>query len=168
MLYLQTPPVFSCLRYCFFQIILSGVNYNKGFKQNRERSFWETWLMGGSTSSTKTSSQNKETSPSYSTQMEWASSGHRPYHYGQYGWLWTNYHHTQGILLLLSTICASVLFNFAICACRFLRKNLLLAGLWYGAQKPTMTTFLAPFMKEVNKLSIHGEHLHVHVHWGTP
>lgn len=42
---------------------------------------------------------------------------------------------------------------------RFQRHNLLLAGLWYGPKKPTMTTFLAPFVKEINSLSSTGEFL---------
>ena len=42
------------------------------------------------------------------------------------------------------------------CLCRFLRHNLLLAGLWYGEKKPTMTSFLTPFTKEINRLSKDG------------
>ena len=39
---------------------------------------------------------------------------------------------------------------------RFSKSNLLLAGLWFGDVKPTMTTFLTPFMKEINSLSCKG------------
>ena len=46
----------------------------------------------------------------------------------------------------------TILFYF----CRFLRQNLLLVGLWYGEKKPTMTSFLAPLTKELNRLSEHG------------
>lgn len=38
-----------------------------------------------------------------------------------------------------------------------MKHNLLLAGLWYGQEKPTMTTFLAPFMQEMNHLSSQGK-----------
>ena len=37
------------------------------------------------------------------------------------------------------------------------RNNLILAGLWHGDVKSTMTTFLAPFIKEINALSSHGK-----------
>ena len=38
----------------------------------------------------------------------------------------------------------------------FQKHNLLLAGLWCGTKKPTMTTFLASFVKEINKRSCNG------------
>ena len=40
---------------------------------------------------------------------------------------------------------------------RFQKNNLILAGLWYGDVKPTMTTYVAPFVKEVNALSSPGK-----------
>ena len=39
---------------------------------------------------------------------------------------------------------------------RFLRKNMLLAGVWYSKDKPTMTTFLKPIIEEINELYVHG------------
>ncbi len=39
---------------------------------------------------------------------------------------------------------------------RFNKSNLILAGLWYGDVKPTMTTFLFPFLEEVNMLTTKG------------
>ena len=39
---------------------------------------------------------------------------------------------------------------------RFNRKNLILAGLWFGRDSPTMTTFLQPLMEEIHKLSSNG------------
>jgi hypothetical protein len=39
---------------------------------------------------------------------------------------------------------------------RFLRKNMLLAGIWYSKVKPTMTTFLKPIIEEINELYTHG------------
>jgi hypothetical protein len=35
---------------------------------------------------------------------------------------------------------------------RFLRKNMLLGGMWYSKEKPTMTTFLKPILDEINML----------------
>lgn len=39
---------------------------------------------------------------------------------------------------------------------RFSRRNMILAGLWFSKEKPTMTCFLRPLMEEMNALSIHG------------
>ena len=39
---------------------------------------------------------------------------------------------------------------------RFKRKNLLLAGLWFGRSKPTMSTFLKPLMDHLKTLSSRG------------
>lgn len=50
------------------------------------------------------------------------------------------------------------------CIYRFLKSNLLLAGLWYGEQKPTMTTFLSPFIKEINHLSDQGIHMYMYIY----
>ena len=46
--------------------------------------------------------------------------------------------------------------TFTYNVCRFQKHNLILVGLWYGDVKPTMTTFLAPLVKEMNHLSSHG------------
>ena len=35
-------------------------------------------------------------------------------------------------------------------------KNMLLAGIWYSKDKPTMTTFLKPIIEEINELYTHG------------
>ena len=40
---------------------------------------------------------------------------------------------------------------------RFLKENVLLVGMWYGAAKnPPMNVFLAPIIEEVNKLYTEG------------
>ena len=36
--------------------------------------------------------------------------------------------------------------------CRFSKRNMILAGLWYSRDKPTMTTFLRPLIDELNCL----------------
>ena len=41
---------------------------------------------------------------------------------------------------------------------RFLRKNLLLAGMWFGRSKPTMSTFLKPLMDQLSTQSLRGIH----------
>ena len=58
-----------------------------------------------------------------------------------------------------------VLTSYVMYACtctihrsRFNRKNLPLAGLWFDRAKPTMTTFLGPFVKELNLLLTKGIH----------
>jgi hypothetical protein len=33
---------------------------------------------------------------------------------------------------------------------------MLLAGVWYSRDKPTMTTFLKPIIDEINELYVHG------------
>ena len=40
---------------------------------------------------------------------------------------------------------------------RFSRRNMLLAGLWYSKEKPTMNTFLLPLIEELNQLYEEGE-----------
>ena len=39
---------------------------------------------------------------------------------------------------------------------RFSKKNVLLAGIWFSRDKPTMTTYLAPVIPEINKLTSQG------------
>ena len=41
--------------------------------------------------------------------------------------------------------------------CRFSKDNMLLAGLWFSREKPTMTTYMHPLMKELNHLSRQGK-----------
>ena len=40
--------------------------------------------------------------------------------------------------------------------CRFKRKNLILAGLWFNKSKPTMNTLLGPLVEELNELANKG------------
>ena len=39
---------------------------------------------------------------------------------------------------------------------RFSKKNVILAGIWFSRDKPTMTTYLAPVIAEINKLTSQG------------
>ena len=39
---------------------------------------------------------------------------------------------------------------------RFLRKNMLLWGVWFGAEKPDMNTFLTPFVQDMKTLKQDG------------
>lgn len=39
---------------------------------------------------------------------------------------------------------------------RFLRKNMLLWGVWFGAEKPDMNTFLTPFVQDMKSLKQDG------------
>ena len=53
-----------------------------------------------------------------------------------------------------------MLFVIIVCTyivCRFSKRNMLLAGLWYSKEKPTMCTFLAPLVEEMNDLYVNGE-----------
>ena len=36
---------------------------------------------------------------------------------------------------------------------RFSKRNMILAGMWFSKEKPTMSSFLEPLMNEVNDLS---------------
>ena len=40
---------------------------------------------------------------------------------------------------------------------RFLRKNILLWGVWFGPEKPKMNTFLSPFVQDMKALREEGE-----------
>ena len=40
--------------------------------------------------------------------------------------------------------------------CRFSKQHMLLAGLWFDTQKPTMSTFLSPLMISLNDLYLKG------------
>lgn len=40
---------------------------------------------------------------------------------------------------------------------RFLRKNMLLWGVWFGAEKPDMNTFLTPFVQDMKTLKQDGK-----------
>ena len=39
---------------------------------------------------------------------------------------------------------------------RFLRKNILLWGVWFGPEKPKMNTFLSPFVQDMKALREEG------------
>lgn len=38
------------------------------------------------------------------------------------------------------------------CYCRFNKKYMLLCGVWYGKEKPSMLTFLRPVIEQINHL----------------
>lgn len=40
---------------------------------------------------------------------------------------------------------------------RFLRKNMLLWGVWFGPEKPKMDTFLTPFVQDMKALRDDGK-----------
>lgn len=40
---------------------------------------------------------------------------------------------------------------------RFLRKNILLWGVWFGPEKPKMNTFLSPFVQDMKALREEGK-----------
>ena len=56
------------------------------------------------------------------------------------------------LLMVLYTTCLFLLLHK-----RFLKKNMLLVGLWYSREKPTMTTYLKPFVDSINELLEKGE-----------
>jgi hypothetical protein len=40
---------------------------------------------------------------------------------------------------------------------RLSTKRMVLAGIWFGPEKPSMPTFLAPFRSQVNNLKLNGK-----------
>ena len=54
------------------------------------------------------------------------------------------------------TVVVHVCVTFQTFPCRFNRKNLVLAGLWFSKEKPTMTTFLEPLIQDLNVLADKG------------
>lgn len=54
-------------------------------------------------------------------------------------------------LLLLAPIIVDLINLF-----RFSKQHMLLAGLWFDSQKPTMATFLHPLMNSLNDLYVKG------------
>ena len=46
----------------------------------------------------------------------------------------------------------STLNIFVSSVSRYSKKNMLLCGLWYDSEKPTMTTYLYPLMSSLNNL----------------
>ena len=49
------------------------------------------------------------------------------------------------------------IFKSYLLLCRFTKRNMLLAGLWFSKTKPTVTTFLRPLMSTMNELYQNGE-----------
>ena len=39
---------------------------------------------------------------------------------------------------------------------RFSRENMLLCGMWFDREKPSMTTFIKPIIEQINKLYLQG------------
>ena len=52
-----------------------------------------------------------------------------------------------GIYVLVNTLFGLLVFVY-----RFSRKNMILAGLWFDVDKPTMATLLQPLMQEMSEL----------------
>ena len=54
--------------------------------------------------------------------------------------------------MLLHNVCTTDTQTHHTCTCRFKRKNVILAGLWFHKEKPVMSTFLRQLVQEFNIL----------------